>query len=209
MDRRNFIKSLLASGVLGSSPLAVQAADELLRSGAAQPVLIVGQSGLPQADALVAGLAQVFAAAGITYVQARASGSELNGYSHVVALLNRVPGSRIIGVMDDAAALIFQELAATRGAVCALSTHHRFAGQEVRHCCTSAELDGNIVWSDSLSDHTGRISRLYAGTIGGRGSAADRSVPLSAAHPVGVSPGTPGSLVSFLINVRDGRFAST
>lgn len=200
MDRRNFIKSLLASGILGSSPLAVQAADELLRSAAAQPVLIVGQSGLPQVDALVAGLAKVFATAGINYVQASASGTELTGYARVAALLDRGSGSRVIGVMDDAAALIFQELAASRGAVCALSTHHRFAGQEVRHCCSSAGLEGNIVWSDSLPDHASRISRLYAGTIGGQGP-ADRAAPLAAEHLSGAADGTPGSLVSFLINV--------
>lgn len=195
MDRRNFIKSLLASGVLGSSPLAAQAANGLFTPGAAQPVMIVGQSGLPHAEELVARLGQVFAAAGIDYVQARASGSELTGYSHVVALLDRIPGKRVIGVMDDAAALIFQELAAARGAACVINTHHRFAGQEVRHCCTSAGLDASIVWSDSLPDHAERISRLYAGTTGGQESATGREALAK------VADGTPGSLVSFLLTV--------
>lgn len=196
MDRRYFIKSLLASGVLGSSPLAAQAANGLFTPGAAQPVMIVGQSGLPHADALVAGLAQVFAAAGIDCLQERASGGELTEYSRVAALLDRLPGHRVIGVMDDAAALIFQELAAARGAVCALSTHHRFAAQEVRHCCTSAGLDGSIVWSDSLPDHAGRIGRLYAGTLGAREPDGRGAAPV-AARP----DGAPGSLVSFLITI--------
>lgn len=200
MDRRNFIKSLLASGVLGSSPLVAQAASELFRLGAAQPVMIVGQSGLPHADDLVVRLEQVFATAGINYVQARASGSELTGYSHVAALLDRVPGKRVIGVMDDAAALIFQELAAARGGACAVSTHHRFTGQEVRHCCTSAGLDGSVVWSDVLPDHAERISRLYAGAIVGQESAGSLRARPESQDQVRAA-GTPGSLVSFLVTI--------
>jgi hypothetical protein len=201
MDRRNFIKSLLASGALGSSPLAAQAANELFTPGAAQPVLIVGQSGLPHADELVLRLTQVFVAAGIKHVKAEATGSELIEYSHVTALLDGVPGHRVIGVMDDAAALIFQELAAVRGAACVVSTHHRFAAQEVRHCFTSAGLEANIVWSDSLADHAERIGRLYAGTLGGQEPAADRSAHLASDNSAREADGTPGSLVSFLINV--------
>jgi len=116
MDRRNFIKTLMASGVLGSSPLAAQAASELFTPGAALPTMIVGQSDLPHADHLVARLRQVLVAAGIEHLHAEAAGSELVEYSHVAALLDSVPGKRVIGVMDDAAALIFQQLAAARGA---------------------------------------------------------------------------------------------
>jgi hypothetical protein len=101
--------------------------------------------------------------------------------------------------MDDAAALIFQELAAVRGAACVVNTHHRFAAQEVRHCCTSAGLEASIVWSDSLPDHAERISRLYAGTLGVQASAGSGAA--AAEYLAGPAVGTPGSLVSFLINV--------
>lgn len=201
MNRRNFIKSLLASGVLGSSPLAVQAASVLFTPGAEQPVMIIGQSGLPYGAELVVTLTQVFAAAGIEYVKADATGSELSEYSHVISLLDRIPGNRVIGVMDDAAALIVQELAAARGAACVLSTHHRFAAKDVRHCCTSAALDASIVWSDSLPDHAERISRLYAGTMGRRGPAAEQSAQVASENPAMAADGTPGSLVSFLITL--------
>ena len=67
MNRRNFIQTLMASGVLGSSPLAAQAASELFTPGAALPMMIIGQSGLPHADELVARLRQVLVAAGIEY----------------------------------------------------------------------------------------------------------------------------------------------
>lgn len=197
MDRRNFIKTLMASGVLGASPMAAQAAGQLFAS-AAGPVTIVAQSGLPQAAELVARLAQVFAAAGVEHLHVAASAGELAEFSHVAALLDRAPGSRVIGVMDDAAAVIFQELAATRGAACALSTHHRFVGQEVRHCCTSAGLEASVVWSDALPDHAQRISRFYADAIVGQGTAARRGPPLAAA-PAGPVSAAHASLVSFLI----------
>lgn len=196
MDRRNFIKSLTASGVLGASPMASQAAGELFNTGAAKPVLIVGQSGLPQAAELVARLGQVFAAAGIKQLQVMASSSELARYGDVTALLDRVPGGRVIGVMDDAAGVIFQELAAARGAACVLSTHHRFGAEEARHCCSSVGLESSIVWSDPLPAHAERISRLYAGTLGGQAPAPG---PHAAATP-GAGSGAPASLVSFLIN---------
>jgi hypothetical protein len=79
--------------------------------------------------------------------------------------------------------------------VCALSAHHRFGGPEVRHCCATAGLEGNIVWSDPLSGHAKRIGRLYAGALG----AAD---PGSRGAPVATHPdGTPASLVSFLLTI--------
>lgn len=201
MDRRDFIRTLMASGVLGANPLVSQAASELFASDTEQPVLIVGQRALPHAAALVARLVQLLAAAGVQSVQAAAGASELMDSSRVSALLDRVPGNRVIGVMDDAAALIFQELAAARGAACIVNTHHRFAAHGVRHCCTSAGLDASIAWSDSLPDHAERISRLYAATIGGRGSAAGRSAKLATADSAMAADATPGSLVSFLINI--------
>lgn len=195
MDRRNFIKSLLASGVLGSSPLAARAASELFASGTAQPVTIIGQSGLPHAADLVAGLKQVLASAGIEHHHAEAAGIELIEYSQVAALLDRVPGRRLIGVMDDAAALIFQELAMARGAACVVATHHRFGGAQVRHCCSPAGQADGMVWSDRLPDHAGRIGRLYAGALG----AADPGG--SGATATAIPDDAPASLVSFLITL--------
>lgn len=195
MDRRNFIKTLMASGVLGASPMAAQAAGQLF-SAATEPVTIVAQSGLPQAAELVARLGQVFAAAGIEHRHVAASAGELAEYAHLAALLDRVAGSRIVGVMDDAAAVIFQELAATRGAACALSTHHRFTGREVRQCCTSAGLDSSVAWSDALPAHAERISRLYADTLGGQAPAVGRE---ATPGTVGAASRAPASLVSFLI----------
>ena len=57
MDRRNFIKTLMASGVLGSSPLAAQAASELFTPGAALPTMAATDTGftsLPTSSAAAA-----------------------------------------------------------------------------------------------------------------------------------------------------------
>ena len=96
---------------------------------------------------------------------------------------------------------LFSAEGKARGAACVVSTHHRFAAQEVRHCCTLAVLEASIVWSDSLADHAERIGRLYAGTLGGQELAADRSALLASDNSAREADGTPGSLVSFLINV--------
>ncbi len=193
MDRRNFIGTLLASGVLGATLPAARAADDLFLPGANR-VLIVGQSDQPYALELTAQLRQVFTAAGIPHMQAVAGGTELAQVAHVIALLEKARGGRVIGVMDDAAAVIFQELAAARGGACVLSTHHRFGAGAVRHCCTSATLEAGIVWSEPISAQAGRIAGVYAGAIGGRQRAAP-TVPAT-----GPADGGPASLVSFLIN---------
>lgn len=196
MDRRNFVKALMAGGVLSASTQAVQAASQLFTHGANQPVMIVGQSGLPQASELITGLKHVLSAAGLQHEIATATGNELLAFSPVAALLDRRPGSYLLGVMDDSAAMIFQELAATRGAGCLVSTHHRFVDQKVRHCCTSAGQDVSIAWSDSLPSQAHRIGRLYAALVSGSGLMSDQIAQFSR---VGSIVAKPSSLVSFLI----------
>lgn len=200
MERRNFVKALMAGGVLGASPLASRAAGELFSSHRTQPVMIVSQSGLPQATALVARLQQELAAAGMEHAEAALTASELGTFERISALLGKVTGKRLIGVMDDAAAVIFQEIAAARAATCVASTHHRFTVHEVHHCCTSPGLGARIAWSDSLSAHAQRVSRLYVGLAGGQPFAADPGSQIGAAPRLESLDGAPASLVSFLVH---------
>lgn len=200
MERRNFVKGLMAGGVLGASSFASRAVGEIFSSRSTQPALIVSQADLPQAKALVARLKQELAAAGIEHVQAALTASELGTIERITALLDQVSGGRVIGVMDDAAAVIFQELAAARAATCVASTHHRFTSREVRHYCTSSGLGARIAWTDSLSAHTQRVSRLYVGLVSGRPFAADQGAQIAAAPLIESLDGAPASLVSFLIH---------
>lgn len=200
MERRKFVKAVMAGGVLGASPLASRAASELFSPHRTQPVMIVSQAGLPQATALVAQLKQELVAAGMEHAQAALTASELGTFERVTALLGQVSGKRLIGVMDDAAAVIFQEIAAARAATCVVSTHHRFTFHEVRHCCTSAGFGTRIAWSDSLSAHAQRVGRLYVGLVGGQPFAADPGSQIGAALRVESLDGAPASLVSFLVH---------
>lgn len=200
MERRDFVKVLMAGGVLGASPLSLRAAGEFSSSHRTQPVMIVSQSGLPQAAALVARLKQEMAAAGMEHAQAALTASELGTFERITDLLGQLSGKRLIGVMDDAAAVIFQEIAAARAATCVASTHHRFTVHEVRHCCTSPGLGARIAWSDSPSAHAQRVSRLYVGLAGGQPLAADPGSQIGAAPRVDAFDGAPASLVSFLVH---------
>jgi hypothetical protein len=120
MDRRIFLKGLIGSGALGATPLAAFAGLPADFTGEARPVVLVAQAGLPQAAALARGLA-----AGLGTRPLAADAHELGSYAGVSAILDRAGRARVIGVMDDASALIFQHIAAARGTGLAMHTHHR------------------------------------------------------------------------------------
>lgn len=194
MDRRNFIKSLLASGVLGASPLLAKAAG--VAATATQPVSIVVQEGLPRASELAAGLERAFGAAGLPHALTTVSSADLGQFVTVSRLLEQAQNGRLIGVMDDAAAVIFQELAAARGAAGVARTHHRYGGAKVRHCCTAAVQEASVSWTDPVAAHAGKLSRFYAEMLGGR-----LPPDYASGHAGTALPGLagPSSLVSFLI----------
>ena len=120
MDRRIFLKGLLASGALGAAPMAAFARLPGDFVHEARPVVLVAQAGLPQATALARGLA-----AGLGIRPLAADAHELGSYAGVSAILDRAGRARVIGVMDDASALIFQQIAMARGARLATHTQHR------------------------------------------------------------------------------------
>ncbi|MCC4115974.1 hypothetical protein LLG90_11500 [Aromatoleum toluclasticum] len=119
MDRRNFLKGMVGSGALGVAPL-VAAANAGEFGGMGRPVTVIAQSEAPEAMAIAGGVAADF---GVRPVAA--SVLQLGSYAGVTALLERAGQGRVIGVMDDASALIFQQIAAARGAGLAMDTHRR------------------------------------------------------------------------------------
>lgn len=119
MDRRIFLKGVLGGGALGAVPLAATA--KLGEIGVAErPVMVVAQAESPEALAMARGLA---AELGLRPVAAGVR--ELGSFGGVTALLDRAGQGRVIGVMDDASALIFQQIAAARGAGLVMDTHRR------------------------------------------------------------------------------------
>lgn len=194
MDRRDFITSLLAGGILGTSAWSVQAAT--LRNGTKGPVGIVLQGDLAPAVGLGDGLRQAFSASGLDCRVSTLDGGELASSKTVATMLPSAPGARLLGVMDDASALIFQALAATRGAATVAVAHHRFAAGRAGLCCDAPGLETRLRWNDALPLHANRIGRLYAALLGGTLPAADIAMA-----PIGdaTANDTAASLVSFLI----------
>ncbi|WP_041646476.1 hypothetical protein [Aromatoleum aromaticum] len=119
MDRRVFLKGVLGGGALGVMPFAAMA-NPFVRGGGQRPVMVVAQAELPEALAIARGLG---AEMGVQPVSA--SVRELGSFAGVAALLDRAGQGRVIGVMDDASALIFRQIAAARGAGLALDSHRR------------------------------------------------------------------------------------
>lgn len=122
MDRRIFLKGVLGGGALGATPLAAMAGfgGSGADGAARRPVMVVAQAESPQALALARGLA---AEQGVRPVAA--SAQALGSFAGVTALLERAGRARVVGVMDDASAVIFQQIAAARGAGLVMDTYRR------------------------------------------------------------------------------------
>lgn len=195
MDRRLFLKGLMGSGALGVMPLAAHAGMPGGGPRDAGPVVIVVQADLPQASVLARSIAASLDAAGLSSIQLSARSDRLGSYAGVAAILERAGQARLIGVMDDASALIFQQIAAARGAGWLMQTHHRIGGGELRHCCSVAGMESSLLWADAPQ----RVARLYAQAVG-RGRRVPASAELAAADATALVGGGPASLVSFAIN---------
>lgn len=199
MERRNFLKSLTASGVLAAGPMPLvagtAAAVESAAGSQAAPVVIVCQTGLDGAAALAADIAAELRAAGLSGVfHIDASAGELADVGRIEAILaSRVP-ARIVGVMDNAAAIVFQTVAADRGGVYLIETQHRVSADGTRHHFTHVGLDGAMTWSDRPGGGRPQLAGLYADVLVGRAPAAIRGASTAA-----VDGGTATALVSFVL----------
>ena len=129
MDRREFIKGTGAGSALAAvavAPWSALAAGARLPGGAGASVFIVFQAEWPQAGALARALAQTLAQEGTTHVLRALPARALGDATRVAALLDDVAGARVIGVMDDASAVIVQAMAGSRGAGFMEDRRHHF-----------------------------------------------------------------------------------
>lgn len=186
MDRREFVQAFMASGALGAAGWSAQAR----AAAAAAAVAIVTQRDVPQAGELGGAIARALGAAGMT-VATLAPVARWD-FRDVAALLDRAPGSWLIGVTQDAAAAICQAVAATRGNACVLHAHHRIGRDAVRHCCTSPAVAEALLWSEPRADCGNAVGRLYAEALGATAMPATDTSWRAA-------PTTATSLASFLI----------
>lgn len=163
MERRQFLKAMLANGALAAAPIPALAGE-----AAARPVLLVCQGDAPGAARLAEAIAFCSASAGMPVERLELSGSELRRPDRIEAVLERAHVARIVGVMDDAAAVIFEALAAARGAAWLLQAQHRVGSAGASHRYRLSGLGQPIAWSESEAAWEGQAARLHAGILAGR-----------------------------------------
>ncbi len=197
MDRRDFVKALVASGVLGAASGTTRARPGHTVRGGGTSVTLVVERGVPWANELADGIGMVLADAGIGLATQDCAARPT--HAEATVLLDRPAGTWLIGVTRDAAAEICQAVTATRGSICVLRGQHRIGRHDVHHCCTSPAVDEVLRWSELRSVAGGATGRLYAQVLG---------IPLTctAGHAKsprvrGASPTATIHLASFLIRV--------
>ncbi|KAI5912349.1 hypothetical protein PA01_19120 [Azoarcus sp. PA01] len=202
MERRDFLKGVLGGGALVGVPLGrFAAAAAPADVAAAVPVTLVSQVDLPFATTLAARIAGSLEATGLRVARRALRRDELGRFASVMALLDDARNGHLIGVMDDASALIVQQLAASRGAACVIQTHHRVSNGAVRSCCSVAGLESNLVWSDGIALPADRIGRLYAQAVGrGRTPSSGRAAAVAEDAFASARGAGAASLVSFVLN---------
>lgn len=187
MERRPFLQALAASGLLGVSPWAAHA------GAPSAGLLIVVQNGLPQAHELAGTIHSALGKTGLRATQVAVGSTTPLRHAELSHLLQQPRGSRLIGVTDDATAVVVQAIAASHGACCVLHAHHRFGAGVVNHCCHSPAASESLAWSEPRA--TSSIGTLYAQALQGK-MPAQKLGPVHVAAP---SHDVGDALASFLV----------
>lgn len=207
MDRRNFLESIAGGAVFAGAPAFVRAAAAMPASAPTasavrprvrtDPVLVVHRSDLSGSTALATALVGALRAEGTPATLLDRSAPDLASFASIDSVLRGAHGARVAGVMDDAAALLFQQLAASQGGSWLVEGQHRFDGGDVRHRLNAVGASARA-WSEPIDGWAPRIARRYAEIVTGR--------PATGGIEVGASPaqGVAGAtrLVSFVIDLH-------
>ena len=197
MDRREFFRRT-GGGLLLGAPLAglpATAAALASPDGAATAGLVVlGQADRAGALSLAHRLAAALGHGGRPLpVQAR-DAAALRRPDQVDALLSLPRGTRVLGVMDDASAVVFLAMAASRGAHLLAHGHHRLATQgPTRHACSATACGEALAWHEPALRPTAHVEHFYRATLGEAAPGAHAPLPAAA--------GTDEALASFLIRL--------
>jgi hypothetical protein len=134
----------------------------------------------------------MFMSVGMRPSNASVTGDQLRDIAALNGLLRREGDGYLLGVMDTASAVIYEELAAVRGTALVARVNHRLGISETHHYCMAPGITADIAWVESTGNRFDRLAQLYAGLLG-YGDIAPPSMPAS------VLPAVPTHLVSFLI----------
>jgi len=196
MDRREFFRRT-GGGILLGAPLAgLPAAAAAMTSPdrAMTQLVVLGQADRAGAISLAQRLAAAFGSGGRPLpVQAR-DAAALRRPDQVDALLALPRGARLLGVMDDASAVVFLAMAASRGAHLLAHGHHRLDAQgTTRHACSATACGEALAWRETASHPATHVENFYLATLGEAATGARAPSPAAA--------GTGEALASFLIRL--------
>jgi hypothetical protein len=193
MERRDFLKAAMAGGTLAATSLSAVAGQ--LPEADKAPILLVCQSDLPGASDLAAAIgAELHDSNFIQTRRVDRRGGALRIFSQIDAVLAQARPGRIVGVMDDASAVVFQAVAAAQGAAFLLQARHRFVAGGVCHQCQPTGLPSAIAWHESLDRWPAQVARLYADILAGNTVRSVRAEPALTADATAHA-----GLVSFVI----------
>ncbi|HRP98119.1 MAG TPA: hypothetical protein PL143_17920 [Rhodocyclaceae bacterium] len=198
MNRREFIRrtgggAILAMPLASVAPAALAALHA--RSDAeAAPLVLVAPADLPTATALAQRLAAALRAAGLPATLQHPDGNALRRHDGLSALFAQPAGTRLLGIMDDAAAVIVQAVAGSRGARMLAHGEHRGAAGTIRHCCSATTHDAAIRWREAAHGPQPHLERFYLAALGVGLPAGGPPTAAAAGVP-------PGSLASFLLQL--------
>ncbi len=196
MDRREFVKVALTASAMGAGNWNAHAADVGGRFGPDQAA-IIAQRGVPHAAELADRIWFGLARAGVGPVMRREC--TLHSYKDIAELLSLRSNAWLIGITQDATAVLAQAIAATQGSTCALHVHHRIALDVLRHSCTRSSDAEMFSWSERRAAHDTRLGAMYASTLRAGGLPRDQSQAAFLDH---VPIDRPSSrLASFLIRL--------
>ncbi len=213
MDRRNFLGSIAGAALFAGAPVFVRSAVATPASASpaaavprvhAEPVLVVHRSDLPGSTALATAIVGALRAAGTPATLLDRGAEDLVSFASIDSVLRSAHGARVAGVIDDAAALLFQQVAASQGGSWLVEGQHRFDGAHVRHRLHAAGAAPALAWSDPIEGWAPPIARRYTEIVTGR--PATGAIDAGASPANGEADGT--GLVSFVIDLHenhDGR----
>lgn len=170
MDRREFFRRA-GSGMLLGAPLAAlppAAAALGLPAGNAgtAPLQVIGQADRPVTLALARQLARALGTAGRPLPVHAPDAAALRRSGQIDALLALPRGSHLLGVMDDASAVVFQAMAASRGAHLLARGHHRLAGGGARHACSATGCGEALAWHEAAARPAAHLEDFYRAALG-------------------------------------------
>ena len=121
-------------------------------------------------------------------------GNALRRDDGLEALFAHPAGTRLLGIMDDAAAVIVQAVAGSRGARTLAHGEHRGAAGTVRHCCSVTAHDAPIRWREAAHGPQPHLERFYLAALG-------VGLPAHGAPAAAAGSSPPDSLASFLLQL--------